>query len=79
VDWIHVTRRDQWWVVVKTHNKANIYSVSNTTIVDEIVILIWQHVSVYLRPSSGQRTCVKDTTSAYCFYLLHMYVGLKMV
>ena len=78
MDWIHVTRRNPWWVVIKTHNKTNIYSTRNTIVYD-IGILLWQHVSAYLRPSSGQRTYVKDTTSAYCLYLLHMFVGLKMV
>ena len=39
-------------------------SIKNTTVVYDIGILVWQHVSVYLRPSSGHRTYVKDAISA---------------
>jgi len=40
-----------------------VYSVKNIAIVYDIGILLWQHISVYLRPSSGQCTYVKDTIS----------------
>jgi len=36
--------------------KQLVYYVKNTTVVYNISILLWQHVSAYLRTSSGQRT-----------------------
>jgi len=36
--------------------KQLVYYLKNTTVVYNICILLWQHVSVYLRISSGQRT-----------------------
>ena len=45
--------------------KQAVYSANNTTLVYDIGILLWQHVSAFLRPSSGQRTYVSGTVSAY--------------
>jgi hypothetical protein len=45
--------------------KQLVYAIKNTTIVYDISILLWQYVSVYRRPSSGQRTYVKGAISAY--------------
>jgi len=46
--------------------KQTVYSVKYTVLAYDIGILLWQHASVYLKPSSGQRSYAKDTISAYC-------------
>jgi len=40
------------------------YSVQNKTVYD-VGVLLWQHVSVFFGPSSGQHTEVMGKTTAY--------------
>ena len=52
-----------------------VYSVKYTTIAHDICILLWQHVSVHLRPSSVQRSYAKiqsvHTMGSHTTYIVY--------
>jgi len=54
---------------LKNHNKTSSLSRQEHNTVYDTGILLCQHISVYLRPSSGQHTYVKHTVST-------MYYGI---
>jgi hypothetical protein len=54
--------------------KQLVYSVKNITIVYDIGILLWQHVSVYRGPSSGQCTYVKIQSVHTMYYEIPYYL-----
>ena len=74
VTWRHACQSFETLRDISVWYNQTVYSAHNTTKLCDISVLLWHHVSVFLRPSSGQRTYVKGKVTRTVCYGIQYYL-----